>query len=176
MAAVPRIAYVVIGMVGMIAGLSGQGSAAQADKQVVSPPSTATGVGTSVMRCAVSLSRYEGEKRVSMRPFELLASGMGQVRVGIELPSGTSSRFVGTSIDCRVDQVQSGLYRATVGISDTALAARIGDQPLPMGSFTTFSTTTMLMLRDGQPLQFTVGTDPISGETTRAEVVVTAVK
>jgi hypothetical protein len=40
----------------------------------------------------------------------------------------------------------------------------------------TFSTSNFLVLRAGQPTTFSVGTDPITGETLSAEVTISLVK
>lgn len=140
-----------------------------------------------LMRCAVVLSRFQGEKKVTSLPYELLVSA-GQpaippqgaprvsLRVGVEMwLANQSTRFVGTSIDCAVVDGPGGAYGVYLNLEDSALTPS-GDGRVGPQGVRTYRVTNVLTVTEGRPLQFSVGTDQFSGETTRAEVTVTAVK
>jgi hypothetical protein len=131
---------------------------------------------------------------VSRLPYSLLVPvGTSQqrtsLRVGVDLPGEPSTmtskegvtttrrdtRFVGTSIDSSASLSGEGRYRLYLSIQDSSvLPADRKEFAAPV--IRNFSTSNVLYVREGQPLTFSVGTDPISGETLRAEVTITAVK
>jgi hypothetical protein len=91
-------------------------------------------------------------------------------------------QYIGTNIDCRADYRTAGAYRLYLNVSDTSLvtpAAGQGDTSLVASvgaGVRRFLATNVLSIRDGQSSQFTVGTDPVSGETIRVDVTVSALK
>jgi hypothetical protein len=131
---------------------------------------------------------------VSRLPYSLFVPvGTGgqrtSLRVGVDLPGEPSTttskegvtttrrdtRFVGTSIDSSASLSGEGRYRLYLSIQDSSvLPADRKEFAAPV--IRNFTTSNSLYVREGQPLTFSVGTDPISGETLRAEVTVTVVK
>lgn len=161
--------------------------AAPAAPRPPAPPPQPPQVGGRLMRCAVVLSRFQGEKKVTSLPYELLVSA-GQpamtpqgaprvsLRVGVEMwLANQSTRFVGTSIDCAVVDGPGGAYGVYLNLEDSALTPSGDGRTGPQG-VRTYRVTNVLTVTEGRPLQFSVGTDQFTGETTRAEVTVTAVK
>lgn len=134
-----------------------------------------------LVRCTVVLSRYKGEEQISSMPFELLVSsrrnGFGDptsLRVGVDAAGET---FVGTSIDARVQAVSLGVFNVHLGLEDaTFTASRPAERAVSPNGVRRYSVRNMLTVREGQTLEFSVGTDPFSGETTRATVTVRLVK
>jgi hypothetical protein len=113
------------------------------------------------------------------------------------MPGGFNYKNVGTSIDCRAgNPEEGGRYRLELnieqssiysaidekvtrpgpdkdgksawGVSDTALASA------PM--FRSFRASFVPLLRDGQTVQYTAATDPVSGEVVKIDVTVTVLK
>jgi hypothetical protein len=96
--------------------------------------------------------------------------------------SNPEYQYIGTDVDCRADYSEAG-YRVLINVSDSSLMpATSGDVPNPTiavvqnSGVRRFVLSNMLLLRDGVPVQFSVGTDPISGDSVRAEITATAVK
>ena len=90
-------------------------------------------------------------------------------------------RNVGTSIDCNASRLDDGRFSVAVNIQDSSVftadvegrAALKAADPM---AFRTFTMQNRLILRDGQPQQFTLATDKISGETLRVDVTLTVLK
>jgi hypothetical protein len=110
-------------------------------------------------------------------------TGRTAMRVDGSTPvSNPEYSYIGTDIDCRADYSENG-YRVWLNVSDSSLMPpATGDATPPaMGiiqnsAVRRFVVSDLLRVRDGVPMQFSVGTDPISGDTVRAEVIVTAMK
>jgi hypothetical protein len=104
---------------------------------------------------------------------------------------------VGTSIDCRAGgPAPDGRFRLELNVEQSSIystvedkgrragggsgegrapsAAEVGPGGVPM--FRTFRATFVPMLRDGQTVQYTAATDPVSGEVVKIDVTVTVVK
>jgi hypothetical protein len=148
-----------------------------------------------VLKVDVLLARSASDKKISSVPYSLLlvASQRGaasRLRAGVELPGEPSTtvnegvtttqrptRFVGTSIDCSLfSQVLADPYQLTISIQDSALLPDQKGQPMGPMAIRTFSSSSMVSIRNGQTVTLVVGTDPITGETLRAEVALTVLK
>lgn len=98
------------------------------------------------------------------------------------LPNVTTGfRNVGTDIDCYANSTGDGRYRVDISIEDRSLypagqgvdsATAAKDAPV----FRTFSSKNTLMLKIGQPVEFSAWADRISGEETRITVTVQLVQ
>jgi hypothetical protein len=160
-----------------------------------------TPLATIPVRVEVTMSRFQGEKKVSSLPYTLLASavdgrpGIGNggqnvsMRMGIDVPIGSTTsttatkveyRSVGTNIDCRVGRLDDTHFTVYVNVSDSSIYSPDGDvkslKNLDPAAFRTFSTSNTVVLREGQTVLFGTGTDKISGETLKIEVTMTVVK
>ncbi len=154
-------------------------------------------------RVDIALSRFQGEKAVSRLPFHLVLSGdqRSSLRVGSDVPTGSMRStttqqgvttaelvmtYIGTQIDASISAVNSdGRLSLWVNLDHRALAsvprevARPvvpGEVRVPDFAVRSFSATNSMIVREGIPSQFVVGSDSITGETVRAEVTVTTVK
>jgi len=170
-----------------------------AKPEVVKPaaaPSVASGA-TTPLRLVLTLSRYQGDKKVSSLPYSLSVSIDGppvRFRMGADLPYATSAadgskpqtpsyayRTVGVSIDVTNQvMVDPGLYKMNINVSDSsvALSNQIQGSPAVAGApmFRNFSTNGLVILKDGQTSQLTTAADPITGETMRVDVTLSVVK
>ncbi len=153
----------------------------------------------------VTVTRYQGEKKISSMPFVLAvnANKLGQagpalLRMGAKVPvptvpapPGTAAgaaaspppsvnyQDIGTNIDCTAKVVEAG-FELRVSVSDTSVYTNIQDTATPtvgnMPVFRSFQSTNTLVLRDGQSREFTAATDRVSGEVIRIAVTLKVVK
>ena len=135
-------------------------------------------------------------EKISRLPYTLLVSP-GQrtsLRVGVSVPIGQATKTAqgvatserqyhptGVSIDCIAQAAPDGRYRLQLTVEDTSIVPNervvaAGGQRASEVAFRTLSVSNTLLLREGQTLPFTVGTDRITGETLRAEVSVSILK
>jgi hypothetical protein len=166
-----------------------------AAKPAAAPP--AARGATTPLRLVLTLSRYQGDKKVSSLPYSLSVSIDGpavRFRMGADLPYATSPadgskaqtpsyayRTVGVSIDVTNQvMVDPGVYKMNINVSDSsvALSSQIQGSPAVAGApmFRNFSTNGLVVLRDGQTSQLTTAADPITGETMRVDVTLSVVK
>jgi hypothetical protein len=150
---------------------------------------------TRPVRVDIVLSRSRDNTVLSRVPHMLLLEATDteqrrtSLRVGVDVPTGrqvtlqggrTESEYLrlGTDIDCRVQILSASSYKVWINLQDSSLVAPDGDQRLAAASAVRRYSATVsdLTVRDGEPQPFSVGTDPVTGETTRAEVTVTARK
>ncbi len=90
-------------------------------------------------------------------------------------------RNIGTDIDCYASSTGDGRYRVDISIEDRSLypasqgaenATIVKDAPV----FRSFSSKNTLMLKIGQPVEFSAWADRISGEETRVTITVQLVQ
>ena len=156
------------------------------------------------LKVTVVLSRYQGEKRISSMPYVLgvMASGWGAgpkttLRMGVEVPvamtafaggdgkntpvSSYNYRSVGTNIDCGAtfDEAVPGLFQLAVTVSDSSLGLDTpkGGAAAPnVPSFRNFNSAFTALLREGQTMQYTSATDPVTGEVMKIDITAAVMK
>ena len=136
----------------------------------------------------------------------VMASGWGAgpktaLRMGVEVPvaqtrittdgkpgpvSSYSYRDVGTNIDCGAtfDESRPGIFQLALTVSDSSVGldtpkrAGGGDGPVApdLPSFRNFNSSFTALLRDGQTMQYTSATDPVSGEVMKIDVTAAVMK
>jgi len=136
----------------------------------------------------------------------VMASGWGAgpktaLRMGVEVPvaqtrittdgkpgpvSSYSYRDVGTNIDCGAtfDESRPGIFQLALTVSDSSVGldtpkrAGGGDAPVApdLPSFRNFNSSFTALLRDGQTMQYTSATDPVSGEVMKIDVTAAVMK
>ena len=153
------------------------------------------------LKVQLVVSRYQGEKKMSSLPYTIaVVANDGDkttLRMGVEVPvpttvfsgkEGVTSmpvtsynyRSVGTNIECGARTVDDGVFRLDLAIEDSSIFLQdkergaIGMPNTP--SFRKFTSTFNVLLRDGQTVQHTSATDPVSGEVLRVDVTVTVLK
>jgi hypothetical protein len=152
------------------------------------------------LKVTVVLSRYQGEKRLASMPYVIgvMASGWGAgpkttLRMGVDVPVATSGaaastfnyRSVGTNIDCGAsfDEATPGIFQIGLTVSDSSLSLDSGRKPAAatgiapdMPSFRNFNSSFTALLRDGQTMQYTSATDPVTGELMKIDVTLALMK
>jgi hypothetical protein len=122
---------------------------------------------------------------------------MGPSKEGASAFQSIQYKSVGTSIDCRAGGVEDGRYRLELNIEQSSIYSALDEKVRPAGPpesdgkssaaateaavgsmpmFRTFKATFAPMLRDGQTVQYTAATDPVSGEVVKIDVTVNVVK
>jgi hypothetical protein len=190
--------------VAVIAAILTPGLVAQTPAPPPGPPGAARKTPSPIpLKVTVALSRFQGEKRISSMPYVLgvTASGWGAgpktaLRMGIEVPvtqrmisgdgktppvSSYSYRDVGTNIDCAAtfDEAVPGVFQLALTVSDSSLGLdspkRDGVAP-DVPSFRNFNSSFTALLRDGQTMQYTSATDPVTGEVMKIDVTAAVMK
>jgi len=105
---------------------------------------------------------------------------------------------VGTSIDCKAGQPEDGRYRLELNVEQGSIYSPAEEKVTPAGKdrdkdgkvswgvtdtplgaaplFRSFRASFIPLLRDGQTVQYTAATDPVSGEVVKIDVTVTVLK
>jgi hypothetical protein len=146
------------------------------------------------LKVQLVLSKVKGETKTASLPYSLPCNAEepargSHLRMGIDVPVLTAAkegppayqyRSVGTNIDCRASAMSDGRYRLEMTVEhssmyappDESTRAAVGAAPL----FRTFRSGFVPVLRDGQSMQYTMATDPVSGEVVRIDVTLAVVK
>ena len=152
--------------------------------------------GITPLRVLVTISRYQGEKKVTSLPYTLSVSIGGpavRFRMGADLPYSTTTtnegaktqsyayRTVGIAIDVTGQlMIEPGLYKMDLNVSDSSVASSNQIQGAPsvagVPMFRNFSTNGSVLLRDGQTTQLSTSADPVTGEIMRVDVTLNVVK
>ena len=115
-----------------------------------------------------------------------------QTIFGAAAPDGKSAtipqssytyRPVGTSIDCTAtyDQSISGVFNLSLVVSDSSIGLDAGQKksgPIAenIPAFRNFNSEFTAALKDGQTMQYTSATDPVTGEVTKIDVTLNVMK
>lgn len=187
---------------GIIAALGGAPSLLAQDPAPTAKPEAAKPAAAPArsvytpLRLQVTISRYQGDKKVSSLPYSLsLAIGGPRVefRVGAQVPVSTNTvndgvktptysyRDVGVGIDVSGQAlIEAGLYKVDISVSDSSVSSSSQIQGAPtitgVPIFRSFRTGGTVMLKDGQTTQLTTAGDPITGEIMRVDVALTVIK
>ena len=155
------------------------------------------------LRVQVVLSRYQGEKKISSMPYTLSVvtnQAKTSMRMGVDVPipatvfssstdpkstqttpvTSYNYRSVGTNIDCSAVLPEENLYRLELAVQDSSVM--IVDKEMGTAgkvnapSVRHFQSSFSVLLRDGQTMQHTAATDPVSGEVLRVDVTLNVLK
>lgn len=195
-----RMQFAGVALVGALAGFPAlaqekpPAAPATAAPAAVPPMTQRTRPALVPLKVTVTLSRYQGDKRISSMPYALgvtANSPKATLRMGIEVPvptsgntpvSSVSYKSVGTNIDCgaSTDEAAPGLFQLTLVVSDSSVGLNTGEKragiATDMPVFRNFNSSFTAMLRDGQTTQYTSATDPVTGEVMKIDVTVALMK
>ena len=161
-----------------------------------SRPAASAAVG---LKVSLVFSRAQGDKKVSSVPYTLFVTANDQrtsVRLGTQIPVPTTTitdkgsvpsynyRDVGTNIDCAATSTADGVYRLNITMTDSSVyypdesdsATRSTTAVTRAPAFRNFNSTFTLLVRDGQTVQSTSVTDPVSGQTIKIDATVNVQK
>jgi hypothetical protein len=152
------------------------------------------------LRVQVVFTEFEGEKRMSNLPYTFLvnADDLGApaaVRMGLRVPIETSSNTgvkqiqyqdVGTNLDGRANKTDDGRFLLKLSVEkSSAYLPGANEKPASVGgneissaqpTIQLFRTQVNLLIRDGQTIQSTVATDPVTGRVLKVDVTLNVIK
>ena len=170
------------------------------------PPDAQKGFGTAsavTLQVTVTISRWEGEKKVASAPYVLLvvpsygtraeqgADGDSvSLQMGSETPvpvtetkdgkltTSVNYRTLGTNINVAARPVNEGMFNLFIMVQDSQLS------PAPAGTaaqgatpkYQTFRFSNRLTMRDRQTTQFAVASDTTTGQVIKLDVAMNVVK
>lgn len=165
-----------------------------------------TEASTTPIKALVVFTEYDGDKKTKILPYTLYIDApdasdwkgpMTKLRVGSRVPVYTGSgqgQFtyldVGTNIDARAVHTPEGRFRLGMSlerswveehVSIPLTKAETAQTESSNGSFRepivrTFRSDLELKLREGQVMESTMATDPLSGKVMKVEVSISVVK
>lgn len=152
------------------------------------------------LRVLVVFNEYDGEKKISSLPYTLLVNAddrgpQSAVRMGLRVPieisgSGTSKQFqyqdLGIDLDGSAVSADGGRFDLRLSVQkSSAYAPGSGQKPASLGGneviegqpiIQNFRSQINLLARDGQTIQSTVATDPVTGHILKVDVTVNVIK
>ena len=157
------------------------------------PPAPAAAPALVPLKVQVTISTYQGDKKVTSLPYSLVVNANDKGRptsvdngVQILIPmvtqdgktTGPVYKDVGTSIRCSATSVDGGGFKLEMDVSDASV---YGDSKIPSDGMhgpwiQSFRSTQTLLMRDGQTTEYTTATDRVTGNVTKVDVTLTVVK
>jgi Bacterial type II and III secretion system protein len=152
------------------------------------------------LRVQVVFTEFDGEKKVSSLPYTFLVTAdyrgeRAAVRMGLRVPIETSSNTgvkqisyqdIGTNLDGRAERLEDGRFSLMLTIEkSSAYLSGANEKLASMGgneisnaqpTIQQFRTQVNLQIRDGQTVQSTVATDPVTGHVTKVDVTLNVIK
>jgi hypothetical protein len=186
----------------LLSVLLAAGAASAQDKPAEKPATERTPTprrATIPLKLQIVYTRTLGEKKIGSVPYTLSVNADGRptrLRMGVEVPIQVASkdnviqtnyRNVGNNLDCNAEQldfeerfcVMCTFEHSSVYSADgRGAGSAVGDVTLgnSMPAFRNFRSEANVVLRDGQTAQYTVATDPVSGEVLRIDVTLTVLR
>lgn len=152
------------------------------------------------LRVQVTFTEFDGDKKISSLPYTFLVNAdergeRAALRMGLKVPIEASSstgvkqiqyQDVGTNLDGRAEKTEDGRFRLMLSVEKSSAylpganekLASVGGNEVSRNqpTFQQFRTQANLLIRDGQTVQSTVATDPVTGHVTKVDVTVNVVK
>ncbi len=152
------------------------------------------------LRVQVTFTEYDGDKKISSLPYTLLINAddrgsTAAVRMGLRVPIETSSNTgvkqisyqdIGTNLDGRAEKTEDGrfllklnLERSSAYLPGTnAKSGSVGGNEISSSQPTIqqFRSQGGMLLRDGQTIQSTIATDPVTGRVIKVDVTLNVIK
>ena len=157
--------------------------------------------GITPLRVQVIFAEYEGEKKLSSLPYTLLVNAddkgpQAAVRMGLRVPvvagasAGGNKQFqyldVGTNLDGRADKIEDGRFLLKLNVEKSSIYTpgtpekpdAVGGNEIFPGQpiVQQFRSQVNLLVRDGQTIQSTVATDPLTGHVLKVDVTLNVIK
>jgi len=163
-------------------------------------------VATTPIKLQIVFAEFDGDKKVKSLPYtiyhnsshnSILQADFTKLRIGSRIPIATgvangNTQFqymdVGTNLDCRSVRNDDGKFLVQLSVERSWVDGEPSTAPSSAShpneptdsfkepSFRQIRSDLYLSLRDGQTMETTAATDPISGRVVRIEVTLTAIK
>jgi hypothetical protein len=149
------------------------------------------------LRVQVVIAEYDGEKKLSSLPYTLLVNAenpRGQkasIRMGLKVPIAISAgnyqyTDIGANLDGWAGKAEDGRFILHLSVErSSAYSSGSGQRPTTVGGNEVLSTQPVIqafkseldvLIRDGQTIESTVATDPVSGRVTKVGVSLNILK
>jgi hypothetical protein len=152
------------------------------------------------LRVQVIFTEFENDKKISNLPYTFLVNAddsgsHAAVRMGLRVPIEISSNTgvkqiqyqdVGTNLDGRANKTDDGRFLLMLGVEkSSAYLPGANEKPASVGgneissaqpTIQQFRTQVNLLIRDGQTIQSTVATDPVTGRVLKVDVTLNVIK
>jgi hypothetical protein len=162
-----------------------------------------TGVHPTPLKIQIVFTEFEGDKKIKSLPYTFLITAdpghgldYGKLRIGSRVPLYTGKEGglqyvdVGTNLDCRADRLENGKFGVKLSLERSWVQGEVlvpAGRPteVPAGGSSgqfkepvigQYKTDVYLVLRDGQTVDSTVATDPLSGKVMKIELTLMVVK
>lgn len=162
------------------------------------PEDSAASVKTTPVKVSVTFVEFEGEKKVKSLPYTLVVVADGRppsakLRMGSRVPvytgkeNGMQYIDVGSNIDCQAFRAADNSFDLKLSLDRSWVE---GDVPVPVEKNSNqssisqfpepvirqFRSDLSLVLRDGQTVESTFATDPLSGKVFKVEVALNLIR
>ncbi len=155
---------------------------------------------TTPLRVQVVFTEFDGEKKASSLPYTFLVNAdrsTAYLRMGLRVPVATGSRpgtdapaqwqyvDMGTNLDGRAEKTADGRFWLNLGVERSSAYSASGEKPASIGArevtntqpvIQSFRAQIFLVIRDGQTIQSTVATDPVTGHVLKVDVTLNVLK
>ncbi len=150
------------------------------------------------LKVGVTFAEFEGDKKLKSLPYTLVVVAhdsppyFAKLRMGSRVPvytgkeNGMQYLDVGSNIDCQASRTPDGSFDLRLSLDrswvegDVPVAVEKTSQPssgqFPEPVIRQFRSDLNLVLRDGQTVESTFATDPLSGKVFRVEVTLSVLK
>ena len=153
---------------------------------------------TTQLKISVTFTEFEGDKKVKSLPYKMVVVADARppksvVKIGSRVPVYAGKEYgmqyvdVGTDIDCQASRTKDNKFdirlslerswvegNVAVAVDPATSLQSAGQFPEPI--LRQFKSELSLTLRDGQAVESTFATDPLSGKVFKAEVSLNIVK
>ncbi len=165
-------------------------------KQEESAPARTTKL--TALKVGVTFAEFEGDKKLKSLPYTLVVVAhdsppyFAKLRMGSRVPvytgkeNGMQYLDVGSNIDCQASRTPDGSFDLRLSLDrswvegDVAVPVEKTPQPIsgqfPEPIIRQFRSDLNLVLRDGQTVESTFATDPLSGKVFKVEVTLNVAK
>jgi hypothetical protein len=153
---------------------------------------------TTPLKISVTFTEFEGDKKVKSLPYTTIVIADGKnsksvLKIGSRVPVYTGKEYgmhyldVGTNIDCQASGTKDNKFSLLLALGrswvegNVPVAIDSGASPQSSRHFSEpivrqFRSELGLTLRDGQTIESSFATDPLSGKVFKVEVSLNAVK
>lgn len=158
------------------------------------------------LRVQVVFNEFDGEKRISSLPYTILINAddhsgpQASLRMGLRVPVQTGGlqtggveavkQFqyidMGTNIDGRAEKDEEARFNLHLSVErSSAYSPVAGQRPTSIGGteinnlqpvIQQFKTNVSVRIRDGQTIQSTISTDPVTGRVIKVDVTLNVLK
>jgi hypothetical protein len=169
------------------------------EKSVEASKTPETEKAVTPLRVQVVFNEYDGDKKISSLPYTLLMNAEDHyrtsMRMGLRVPIETSSNTgvkqiqyqdVGTNLDGTAQKADADKFSLNLLVEKTSVyvpgsaqkSASIGGNEISNSQpiIQAFRIQGNLLVRDGQTVQSTAATDPVTGHVLKLDVTVNVVK